>query len=176
MRRGWSSIRDEVQHRHQHQRERLGEIEGAPGNRIGENLLRLPDVGVQVGGDAARAAGQQRPRVREHDRVVVRVHHAGLGIAGLRDLMHVVRTRQAGADVEELRDARLARQVADGPAQEGPVLPHRGADRAPAFQHLAGDGPVGGEVVLAAEEVVVHARRMRPAHIDLGGTLVSPDR
>jgi hypothetical protein len=42
------------------------------------------------------------------DRVVVDVDHAGARRDGLRDLVGVVRGRDAGADVEELPDPGLA--------------------------------------------------------------------
>ena len=72
------------------------------------------------------------------------------------------------------RDARFRRQVPHGPAEEGPVLPHRGTHGTPALQDLGGGRPVRGEVILPAQEVVVYARRVRLADIDLRGAPASP--
>ena len=68
-----------------------------------------------------RRAGQQRPGVNQHQRIVVDVDDPGSGRDPLGHLVGVVRGRQTGADVEELADARLAGQVPDGPAEEGTV-------------------------------------------------------
>jgi hypothetical protein len=54
----------------------------------------------------------------------------------------VVGRRQPGADVEELADAFLGGQVADGPGQEGPVGASRGPDR-----RIGGDGLLAGDPV-----------------------------
>jgi len=51
--------------------------------------------------------------------VVVQIHEAGFGRRHLRDLVHVVGARQAGADVQELADPGLPGQVPDGAPQEG---------------------------------------------------------
>src|SRR5215472_17789781 len=81
--------------------------------------------------------------------------------------MHVARARQPGTEVEELGDPLLRRQVADGPAEEGPVLPGGRPDGGQRLDRLLGDLPVSGEVVRAAEVVVVHPRWMRLGRIDL---------
>jgi hypothetical protein len=62
--------------------------------------------------------------------------------------VHVVRGRQAAADVQELGDARLGRQVPDRPAQERPVLARRDLRRRRAPQDLRRRLAVRGEVVL----------------------------
>jgi hypothetical protein len=62
----------------------------------------------------------QAPRVAQHDRVVVDVHHPRLRGHRLGHLRRAVRRRDAGSDVEELPDARL-RQVPDRPADEPTV-------------------------------------------------------
>jgi hypothetical protein len=76
--------------------------------------------------------------VRQHDRVVVQVHHAGRGIDPLRDLVHVVRGRQPGAHVEQLAHPGLADQVADNAAEHRALGQHAGP-------HLGNrrDDPVG---------------------------------
>jgi hypothetical protein len=53
--------------------------------------------------------------------VVIHVDDAGLGRGALRHLVGVVAAGQAGADVEELADARLGGQVVDRAAEEGTV-------------------------------------------------------
>jgi len=79
----------------------------------------------------------------------------------LRDLVHVLGARQAGADVQELADSGLARQVPDGAPQEGPVLADRRAHRGPALHGFKPGFPVDGEMVRAAQVEVVDPGRMR---------------
>jgi len=89
--------------------------------------------------------------VREDDRVVIGVHDPRLRRDRLRDLVGVARCRNAGADVQELAYPRLSGEVADGATEERPV-------RARGEEHLRVDlqprldgGPVGREVVFAAQ-------------------------
>ena len=127
-----------------------------------EDRVRVVQVGLDVGGARLRRAGQQGPGVRQHDRVVVDVDDPRLrrdragrprgccprsaarcrrrGTAGCR--ASPARNRTARA-----RNVRLAARPA----------PDAGRPAAPARPP-----PVGGEVVLAAEPVVVDARRVRP--------------
>jgi len=106
--------------------------------------------------------------VCQDDGVVVDVDDAGPGVDALGHLVGVVRGRYAGADVEELADARLAAQLADGPAEEGPVGADRGDDlRVGRGGELSGL-LVGGVVVLAAQPGVVDAGGMRHGRIDRG--------
>src|SRR5204863_8540893 len=56
-----------VQQRDCRDRHRLGEVQDL--GCAGEDLLRVTDVRVDVGGGALRGTGQQRPGVGEHDRV-----------------------------------------------------------------------------------------------------------
>ena len=155
-----------MQQRDQHQRDRLGQVEGGPDSRVAEDLLRLAQVRVEVRAHPIRVAGQQGPGVRQHDRVVVHVDHPGFRRDALRDLVHVAGAGQAGADVQELPDPGLGGQVPHGPVEERPVLPGGGAHRGPGAQHLAGRLPVGREVVFPAQEVVVDPGGMRPGHVD----------
>ena len=97
----------------------------------------------------------------EHSRVVVHVHDPGLRRHRLRDLVHVLGARQAGADVQELADPGLARQVPDGAPQEGPVLADRRAHRGPALHAFQPGFPVDGEMIRAAQVEVVDPGRMR---------------
>ena len=75
--------------------------------------------------------------------------------------MHVRLGRQAGADIEELPDARLGHQPGHGPVHERPVgadiTDHSRPDRDDRFGRL----PVSSEVVLAAQPVVIDPGRMR---------------
>jgi hypothetical protein len=124
-------------------------------------------VRVQVGDDALTAAGQQRLRVQQHDRVVVHVHDLGVRGDRLRDLMHVLTGGKAGADVEELPDPRLGGKETHDPPQERP----RGAGGLRRFREgldrCLGRDPVGLEVVLAAQEIVIDPRWVRDARVDL---------
>jgi hypothetical protein len=82
-------VADAVQDRDQHDRDRLVEVQQPCG--LGEDLAGVAGVGVEVPGGALRAAGQQRPGVRQHDGIVVDVHDPGFGRYRLGDLMRVVR-------------------------------------------------------------------------------------
>ncbi len=165
------AVQDEVQQCAGDQRDRLGEVEQLLGLRRVENGLRLAEVGLQEGRPAVLVGAQQAAGVREHDRVVVGVDHAGVRRDLLSDLVGGVRGGEAGAEVEELADAE-AGGVLHGAHEEAAV--GTGADGA-ARQHrddLVGDGAVGGEVVLAAQEVVVDPGRVRylgAEFVGLGG-------
>jgi hypothetical protein len=162
-------VGEEVQDRHEQQGDRLAEVDQLPDLGVPQDPVGLAQVGLDHEG---AVAGQQGAAVRHHHRVVVHVHDPGVGGDLLGDLVDVAPGRQAAAEVDELADAGLAGQEADGPAQERPVV----------LDHLAGDGrdaeelvghlTVGGEVVLAAQEVVVDAGRVRHAGVDGGGPVV----
>jgi len=82
--------------------------------------------------------------------------------------VRVARRGQPGADVDDLPDAGLADQVADHPAEEGPVPLHRQPDVRQLRDHRIADRAVGRVVVLAAEQVVIdprHARDVRPERL-----------
>ena len=64
--------------------------------------------------------------------------------------MSVVCRRQAGADIEELADARFLSKKAHGPAKEGEVGLYLGADRGPDLDDLLCGRSVSSVVVLAA--------------------------
>ena len=65
--------------------------------------------------------------------------------------MGVVRRRQPGPDVQELPDTRLCDQEVHRPGQERPLRPDRDPDIRVRDRDLIGDGPVGREIVLAAQ-------------------------
>ena len=89
--------------------------------------------------------------------VVVDVDHAGIRGDALRHLVRVAGGRDAGADIQELPDGGLGGQVPGRPAEEGPVGAHPVAQPGRRGQHALGRLPVGGEVILAAQPVVVDA-------------------
>ena len=105
--------------------------------------------------------------MREDEGVVVDVDDPRLGRDALGDLVGVVGRGQAGADVEELPDAGLSRQVAHRTTEEQPVharvLDDLGEPRGDAVADLA----VDRVVVLAAEPVVPDARRVGHRGVDL---------
>ena len=97
----------------------------------------------------------------KHHRVVVHVDDLGLRGGALGDVVGVVRGGQAGADVEELADARLPGQVPDRAGEEGPGGAGVLHDRREGLEHLVADLAVDGEVVLAAQPVVPDPGRLR---------------
>jgi hypothetical protein len=158
---GIVAIRHEMQDGDQQHRDWLVKPEHrtdawVPGNRLGVPQVVADDRGVAH-------AVQHVPGVRQHHRVVVDVHHAAVRRDRPGQLVHVAHGGQPGADIEELPDPLLAGQVADGPPEEEPVLPH-GAPHDVLAEHVEGPAhriTVGGEVVLPAEHVVVHPRDVR---------------
>src|SRR6185312_2988996 len=112
-------VGDVVQDREQHDADRTAEVESR--GRLLEYRVRVLDVGVQVGRDTFRAAGQQRAGVGKDKRVVVDVDDPAFRRGGLGHLMGVVRRGQPGADVEELPDSLRGGQVAYGPPEKRPV-------------------------------------------------------
>jgi hypothetical protein len=154
-------VGNEVQDAGAHQRHRLRQVE-QPGN-----LGVLQDAGgrAQVGayhGDSV-AACQQCLAVQEDHGIDVDVDHARVRRDLLCHLVDVEPGGQAPAQVEELPDARLASEVADRPADEHPVVPDDPRYVRRGYHQLLRRRPVGGEIVLAAQQVVVD-----PGHVRLG--------
>jgi hypothetical protein len=104
--------------------------------------------------------------VNQDDRVVVHVDHAGFRRHSLCDFVGIVRRRNPGSDVEELADSCFTGQVADCPGEEGPVRQDPEPESRSGREHAFGGLPVGGEIVLAAEPVVVNPGRMRDRGVD----------
>ena len=97
---GICGIADERQHRDEQQPGRLADVDQPPGGLVGEDLLRLAQVGV----DDRRVLipGQESLAVRDGDRVNVDIDHPGIRAGLLGDLMHVPLSRDAGANIQEL--------------------------------------------------------------------------
>ncbi len=75
-------------------------------------------------------------------------------------------SRDAGAEVQELRDTQRA-QLHDHAVEEGPVRAHHVRGVREHLLGLFGQFAVGGEVVRATEKIVVHPRHRRPFDVDL---------
>ena len=143
------------------------EVEDVADLRVGEDLCRVAQVGVDVGGASFRRGSQQRAGMGEDHRVIVRVHDPGLRSDPLRHLVHVVGGRQPGPDVEELPHSGFPGQVLHGPAEERAVLPRGDPQVGRSLEHLLREGTVGGEVALPAEQVVVDPGRVRPRRVQV---------
>jgi hypothetical protein len=104
--------------------------------------------------------------VRDHHRVIVDVGDARVLRYLADNLVHRALGRQPDPDVKELADARLRRQVADGQPKERAVGHGRDAYLRDKPHDLLRGQPVGLEVVLAAEVIVVHPGDVRggPVH------------
>lgn len=111
-----------VHDRHQQHPHRTAEVDRPQHGGIAQDRLRPAQIALDDG--RAALALQQRAGVHQHHRIVVDVDHPGAGIDPLRDLVHVARPRQAGAEVEELGDAAPG-QMAHRPAEKRPVGPRR---------------------------------------------------
>jgi hypothetical protein len=157
-------VGDEVQDRDQQDGDRPAEIERPRGAL--EDRVRVPKVRLDVIGLALGAAGQQRLGVAEHHRVIIGVDDPRLGSDPLRDVVGVVGRRQAGPDIEELPDALAIRQLVHRVDQEQPRGPGDQRQGRHHVEHLLGRLPVGGEIVLAAQPVVPHPRRVRHGGVE----------
>jgi hypothetical protein len=74
--------------------------------------------------------------------------------------------RQAPAEVDELPDACLVGEVADDAADEGPVIPDDSCHIRHRRDKLLRRLPVDGEIVLAAEQVIINPGDIRPGDIN----------
>ncbi len=157
-------VHDQVHDRDQHDRHRAGEVQRPC--RVRQDRARIAQVRVEVVGRPLRRAGEQRPGMGEHDRVVVHVDHAAVLRHRLGHLVGVVRGRDAGTDVEELPDPRLGGQEPHHAGQERPVGAHRGDDAGVGRDHRVACRAVGRVVVLATQPVVVHPGAVRHGGVD----------
>jgi hypothetical protein len=106
------------------------------------------------------------------DRIVVDVDGASVGVHRVRDLVDVVLRGQPRPDVDELADARFAREMADGVAEELPVQLHAFARFGERLDDLLGGLAVRREVVLSAEHEVVDACDVRRGDVDTRGRIL----
>jgi hypothetical protein len=107
-----------------------------------------------------RALPYSMHTTRQHT-IIVHVDDPGGRGERLNHLVDVRLGRDAGADVEELPDARLGRQPRHGAAQERPVRADVADHGRPDLHDGLGCLAVGREIVLAAQPVVVDPGRMR---------------
>ncbi|MCU1647921.1 MAG: hypothetical protein JWN03_8196 [Nocardia sp.] len=82
-----------VQGRAEDNAHRLLEIDEPDDLRIVPNTFRITEIRLDHRGGLV--IGEQRPPVRQHDRIIVDVHHPGIGNQLLRDLVHIVGRRQS---------------------------------------------------------------------------------
>src|SRR5262249_61327481 len=103
--------------------------------------------------------------------VFVNLAHRRVGRDALCPLVTFVLGGDAGAEAQKLADTGLASKVPPRPAQEGPVGLDAGDDPREHRHDLLGGLPVGSEVILAPQPVVVDPRRIRHARIEAGWRL-----
>jgi hypothetical protein len=139
-------------------------------SRLGEHGVGTAQVAQREGGGARGAAGEKGMGMGEHHGVVVDVHDARRRRELLGQLVGVGRVGDARADVEELAEADLAGQEPHRPPEEGAVGAGIGAGAVePARvggERVCRDLPVDGEMVRAAQQVVVDAGRVRHTRVD----------
>ena len=134
------------------------EVAGSAGPRPARADRRAPLRPARRG----RAAPDHGP---DH-RVVVDIDHARVRSDLLGHLVHVGLGGKTAAKVDELPDTCFLSEKADRPADERPVIAddsrhvRRGRDK------LLGRLAVDGEVVLAAEQVIVNPGDIRPRGIN----------
>jgi hypothetical protein len=116
-------LRQEMEHRRQHHRDRLAQINHGPHIRVIQDARRVPQIPLDR--PHPRTHAQQRPRMRHHHRVVIDIHHPGPRLQRLCYLMNMAGRRKSRADIDELPDARLDEKP-DGADQETPFRPRRG--------------------------------------------------
>src|SRR5580693_4481010 len=112
-------VGDEMQDGQEEKGRGLAEIYQSLHGRVGEDLVRLEQVLLDDRG--VRDALEHGPGVGEDHRIVIDVDHPGRRVGVQGDLVGVAHGRQPGPDVDDLPYARLIDQVADHPAEEGPV-------------------------------------------------------
>ncbi len=129
-----------------------------------QDRRRVAQIGLDRGRVGHAVPVQELPAVAHRDGIGIHVDDAGQGVDRLGQRVDVADGGQARANVEELVDA-LPGQDGDSAAQEGAV--GTGGERAVRVhrvQRVEG-GAVGREVGVAAERVVVDARRIGPVQV-----------
>ena len=172
---------DVVQDGAEHDSYRFREVEGGCG--APQDVAGIAQVAVDEVCCAACLRVAQRVGVREDDRVTVDRHDPRVGRDLLGDGVHAAGVRDAGADVEELADTRLARHPAHRSPQERPIGTSGGPSAAETTRHpsegVCGSPAVDLEMANPAEQEVVDPGRMRDHDVDLdqlpgaGGTVGS---
>ncbi len=160
-------VGDEVHQRVERERDGPVEVQDSRVLDGAHQGVGVGGVGLDVGRTALRRTAHEAFGVLEDEGVVVGVHDAGLGHHGLGDLVQVGLGRDARADVEPLADAVLLSQHTGGPLHERPVLAGGQVETGVCLGRDQGGFLVDFEVVLAAEEVVVHPGRVRPARVEI---------
>ena len=154
-----------MQETHEQDRQGLVEIDHAPDPGVVEDVVRL--ARVLLDHNCVVDPRQQLPAVSDHDRVVVRVHHARLGSDSVRDFVHIALRGKPGADVEELTDAGFGKKVHSA-TQKCPVFPRYERCIRDDGAQLVDKRAVDCVIVLAPERIVVDPRCMGFAHLDAG--------
>jgi hypothetical protein len=132
--------------------------------RVCQDARRI--TGIPGHGDGPVVAGQQRPGMDQHDRVVVEVDHPRVRLDALGDLVDVPGSGKTRAHIQELADPGPG-QVRDHTGQERPIPARAGDHPRGQFRDLVGDLPVGGEAVFPAEPVIIDPGGVRPARVVL---------
>lgn len=113
-------VGEEVDDGDEQQRDGLGEVDERGELWVGQDGPGVAQVGEDDAGGPG--AGQQRVRVDVHDRVIVRLRDRHRRSDLLDDRSHAgAASWDAGADVDDLPDACLACQEADGALEERAV-------------------------------------------------------
>jgi hypothetical protein len=154
------------QHAKHRDRDRLAEVQRPAG--VSDDGSGIMHVCVDIVGGPLGRAGQQGPRMRQYQGIVVDVDDLALRRHALGDLMGVVRGRQAGPDIQELADPGLAGQVPDHPPEEQAVLPRLPHDVGEHLLDAITNLAVDGVIVLAAQPVIPDSRRMGHGRVDPG--------
>ena len=165
-------LRHEVQSADAQHAHGLGKVEPGEYLRVPEDLRRPAQIAEHEADFARRP--EQRLAMRADHRIVVDVHHACVRRDRSRHLVHAALRGQAGAEVEKLADPRLARQEANHAADKRPVVADDPRDVGKGSEQLPRGLPVGGEVVLAAENVVIDPGDVRYRRIDAGCPRATP--
>jgi hypothetical protein len=107
--------------------------------------------------------------VREHHRVVVHVDDPAGRVDRLRQIAAGRRAGQAGADVDELPDARLDGEEAHRPLVEGEHTGHDRGHRGRRPEHRRGRPAIDLETVPAAVQEIRHPVRIGHGGINPAG-------
>ncbi len=157
--------RKEMHGHREDQADRLVKIEEFADAPVVEDFRWVAQV--PGAGEHARAAGQEVPRVAEDLGVVVDVGDPGIRLDGLGGFVGVRGGRQPAANVNKLPDAH-ASHIGDSAGLELPGLNGQLRGLRENLKNLLGLFPVGGEVVLAAEQDIVDPGDARLLGAELG--------